>query len=144
MRMMYIYKSNKHWSIKCHISQNPRNDRKIKTVRFLFLLSIFCNCQFSCSFLLFFFLSFGDLSPGYLRILYGRASLLQILTELCLPATFLSRNNSLIKISLARMLYLLKSYANAKFLRHTPGLLIYMTERNTNNHQTKMPLVRLI
>ena len=34
--MTHIYKSNKYRSIICRISQKPRNDRKIKPVKFLF------------------------------------------------------------------------------------------------------------
>ena len=40
MRIMHIYKSNKYRSLLFRISKKPRNDRKIKTVKFLFLLSI--------------------------------------------------------------------------------------------------------
>ena len=36
MRIMHMYKSNKYRSMICRISQKPRNDRKIKTVKFLF------------------------------------------------------------------------------------------------------------
>ena len=34
--MMHIYKSKKYRTVICRISQNPRNDRKTKTVKFLF------------------------------------------------------------------------------------------------------------
>ena len=40
MHMMHIYKSNKWLSMICRTSQILRNGRKIKTVKFLFLLSI--------------------------------------------------------------------------------------------------------
>ena len=43
MRMTHTYKSYKYRSMICWISQKPRNDRKIKTVKFLFLLSICCQ-----------------------------------------------------------------------------------------------------
>ena len=38
--MMQIYKNNEYRSIKCRIFQNPRNDKKLKTVNVDFLLSI--------------------------------------------------------------------------------------------------------
>ena len=38
MRLMHIYKSNKYRSMVCRISQKPRNDRKIKTVKYLFFV----------------------------------------------------------------------------------------------------------
>ena len=41
MRMMHIYKSNIYRSMICRISQKPRNDRKIKTVKFLFFFFFF-------------------------------------------------------------------------------------------------------
>ena len=37
MRMMHIYKSNKYQSMICRISQKPRTDRKIKTVKVFFV-----------------------------------------------------------------------------------------------------------
>ena len=43
MCMTHICKSNKYRSMICRISQKPRNDRTIKTVKFLFLLSIFID-----------------------------------------------------------------------------------------------------
>ena len=45
MRMTHIYKSNKYRSMIHWISQKPRNDRKIKTVKFLFWLSIYKTGQ---------------------------------------------------------------------------------------------------
>ena len=41
MRRKHIYKSNKYPSMICKIFQKQRHDRKIKTVKFLFLLSIY-------------------------------------------------------------------------------------------------------
>ena len=38
MTMMHIYNSNKHLSTICRISQKQGNDRKIKTVKFLFFV----------------------------------------------------------------------------------------------------------
>ena len=43
--MMRIYKSNKYLSMICRISQKPRNDRILKTVKFLFLLSIYLKTK---------------------------------------------------------------------------------------------------
>ena len=45
MLMRRIYKSNKYRSMIRRISQKPRNDRKIKTVKFLFLLSIYTTVK---------------------------------------------------------------------------------------------------
>ena len=48
MRMMHIYNGNKYRSIICRVSQNQRNNRKIKTDKFLFFLfSIFVIISFS-------------------------------------------------------------------------------------------------
>ena len=44
MRMLNIYKSDKYRSMIYRISQKQRNDRKIKTVKFLFMLSIYIIC----------------------------------------------------------------------------------------------------
>ena len=46
MRVMNIYKSNKFRSLICRISQKPKNDRKIETVKFLFFLSIVTEKNF--------------------------------------------------------------------------------------------------
>ena len=40
MRRKHIYKSNKYSSMICRIFQKQRHNRKIKTVKFLFLLCI--------------------------------------------------------------------------------------------------------
>ena len=52
MRMMHIYKSNKYRSIICRVSQNQRNNRKIKTVKFLFFCEVnllIISFSFTCN-----------------------------------------------------------------------------------------------
>ena len=57
MCMVHIYKSNKYRSMISRISQKQRNDRKIKTVKFIFFVKYILAsiCVVICSFLLFFF-----------------------------------------------------------------------------------------
>ena len=74
MHMMHTYKSNKYRPMICRMSQKPRNDRKIKTVKFLYFIYLFIY------FYLFIIIFFCYVYFRFIR-LHGKPSLNENLTK---------------------------------------------------------------